>query len=66
MTKGSRKIHKALVKGANTLSYYDNLVRINLHDLVNEEKITTDLKEVWRQQMEALEREMVDEANTAR
>ena len=64
VNKGSRKIHKVLVKGVNTLSYHDKLVRINLYDLVNEEKIAIDLKEVWRQQMEALEREMVDEANT--
>ena len=66
VNKGTRKIHKILVKGANTLSYHDKLVRINLYDLVNEEKMAINLKEVWRQQMEALEREMVDEANTCR
>lgn len=66
VNKGSRKIHKILVKGANILSYHDKLLRINVYDLVNEEKIAIDLKEVWRQQMEALEREMVGEANTCR
>lgn len=55
-----------MVKGANILSYHDKLLRINVYDLVNEEKIAIDLKEVWRQQMEALEREMVGEANTCR
>ena len=34
--------------------------------LVNGEQKAFDLKEAWRQQMEALEREMVDEAPTYR
>ena len=51
VNKGFRKIRKILVKGANTLSYYDKLVRINLYDLVNEEKIAIDVKGVWRQHL---------------
>ena len=62
----SRKGHQAPVEGANILAYHEKLVRINLYDLVNGEKNAFELKEVWRQQMEALEREMVDEAYTFR
>ena len=64
--RGSRKGHQAPVEGANTLAYHKKLVSINLYDLMNGEKKAFDLKEVWRQQMEALEREMVDEARTCR
>ena len=61
--KGSQRIHRARVDGANTPACHERLVRNNLYDLVNVEKIQFDLYEVWKEKMETLQRDIIDEAN---
>ena len=41
-------------------------MRSNLYDLVNGEKREFDLYEVWKEEMETLQRDIIDEANRCR
>ena len=61
--KESQNLHRALVRGANTLAYHERLVRVNLYDLVNGVKKDFSLKELWKPKREALESEIVDGVN---
>ena len=64
--KGSQRIHRVRLDGANTLAYHEGLFRSNLYDLVNGEKKPFDLYDVWRQEMDILHSDIISEANKCR
>lgn len=63
--KGSLIIHRAQGDEANTLEYHEGL-RSNLYDLMNGEKRELDLFKVWKQKLNTLQSDIIDEAKRCR